>query len=246
MCIATLNLFAQDSLRTPKKKLEIFNSGFIDIMNSGQVNSSARLLKLSIGEPKKFSIPLSLYCGVSNNPVQSGGNPVLKTNEHLVTGYINPLSGLINVSVEDIVFRKKSVSQTKFGFSYQIGERVLYGVKMDTTVKPTVFTTINFLNTYFATGIYFQTQAWERSKVEDLGIFWLAARFHFTRTGINQLHLFLPKLKSNGIYTGYSIGFGVHISNSVDVKAIYYNYFKKPEIDYYNSMYQFSLNYINK
>jgi hypothetical protein len=229
-----------------KKKIEIFNSGFLDIMNSGQVNSSARFLRLNIGEPNKFYLPLSLYGGITSNPLQNSSIPVLKTNEHLVTGYINPLSGLINFSFEDILFRnKENAVSTKFGFSYQIGERVMYGVRIDSVNKQPLFTTVNFLNTYCSTGLFFQTQAWERDKNSNLGIFWISFRFHASRTGIKQLNSFLPKLNSNGIYTGYSMGFGVHITNSVDIKAIYYNYIKRPEIDYYNSIYQFSLNYTN-
>jgi hypothetical protein len=233
-----------DSLKS--KKLELFNSGFLDIMNSGQVNSSARFLKLNIGEPNKFYLPLSLYGGVSSNPIQGGSPTPLKTNEHLVTGFINPLSGLINFSFEDILFAKRNSSvQTKFGWSYQIGERVMNGVRIDSVNKAAVYNTINFLNTYGATGLYFQTQAWERNKENNLGIFWSAVRLHATRTGIKQLNNFLPTLRSDGIYTGYSVGFGVHITNSVDIRAIYYNYIKKPEIQYYSTLYQLSLNYTN-
>lgn len=42
---------------------EIFTSGFIDVLNDGQVNASARFIRLYIGEPSKFSIPLSFYGG---------------------------------------------------------------------------------------------------------------------------------------------------------------------------------------
>ncbi len=37
---------------TPQpKKPELFNSGFIDFQNSGQMNASARVFKIYIGEP---------------------------------------------------------------------------------------------------------------------------------------------------------------------------------------------------
>lgn len=72
-----------ETLDTTKKvnnlKTEIFTSGFIDIMNSGQVNASARFIRLFIGEPDKFAIPLSIYGGISNNNFQSnGGGKFLK------------------------------------------------------------------------------------------------------------------------------------------------------------------------
>jgi hypothetical protein len=224
--IIQLRIFRYHEFRPSKLKCKIFN----------------------IGEPNKFYLPLSLYGGVSNNPVQSGTNPTIKTNEHLVTGFINPLSGLLNVSFEDIIFRKRdSIINTKFGISYQIGERVMYGVRQDSINKIPVFATVNFVNSYFSGGLFFQTQAWEKNKADNIGVFWISLRVHATRTGIKQLRNFLPKLESNGIYTGYSAGFGVSITNSVDIKAIYYNYIKRPEIDYFNSIYQFSLNYtLNK
>ncbi len=232
-----------DSLSN-KNNIQLFNSGFLDIMNSGQVNSSARFLKLNIGEKNKFYLPLSLYGGITSSPMQSSTPTILKTNEHLITGFINPLSGLINFSFEDILFLKKQKKlNTKLGLSYQIGERVLNGSRVDTINKQTVYTTINFLNSYLSSGLFFQTQAWERDKANNVGVFWISLRGHATYSSLKQLNQFLPTLNTNGIYTGYSVGFGVSITNSVDIKAIYYNYIKRPEIQFYNSLYQFSLNY---
>ena len=67
-------------------KPEIFTSGFIDIINNGQVNASARFIRLFIGEPGKLSIPLSFYSGVSANNFQNqtGANGLLRSNDHLV------------------------------------------------------------------------------------------------------------------------------------------------------------------
>lgn len=103
-----------DSLKngkTPPEKInsykpEIFTSGFIDVMNSGQVNASARFIRLFIGEPGKFAIPLSLYGGVSSNNFQNqqSGGQLLKSNDHLVNQYINPLSGLINISIDGVKY----------------------------------------------------------------------------------------------------------------------------------------------
>jgi len=97
-----------DSIRSKDFKPEILTNGFIDIINNGQVNASARFIRLSIGEPGKIAIPLSVYGGVSANNFQSNGNQAsLKNNDHLVNNYINPLSGLINVSIDAVVFRKR-------------------------------------------------------------------------------------------------------------------------------------------
>lgn len=72
-------------------KPEILTSGFIDIINNGQVNASARFIRLYIGEPGKFALPLSIYSGVSSNNFQNQQSQISnRSNEQLVTNFINP------------------------------------------------------------------------------------------------------------------------------------------------------------
>jgi hypothetical protein len=120
-------LTKNDSLYNKPFKPEIFTNGFIDIMNNGQVNASARFIRLNIGEPGKFSFPLSVYGGVSANNFQNNNNQgSFKSNDHLVNNYINPLSGLINLSVDGVLIKKSASEKiTKIGILYQLGERVL-------------------------------------------------------------------------------------------------------------------------
>jgi hypothetical protein len=234
-----------DSARSKEYKPEIFTSGFIDVMNNGQVNASARFIRLFIGEPGKFAIPLSLYGGVSNNNFQNqnGGGQLLKSNDHLVNQFINPLSGLINISIDGIQYFKKTEKVTKTGLLYHIGERVLTGIKVGLITNSQTGKPVNFINSFSTLGLYFQTGAWERSNSKNVGVFWLAGRYHLAYTNPKQIKEFLPDIKTNGVYTGYSIGFGVEINNLVNIKAIYYKYTKAPEIDYGLPIYQFSFNY---
>lgn len=76
-----------------------------------------------------------------------------------------------------------------------------------------------------------------------MGIFWLITRYHVCRTNPKHIKEFLPEIETNGIYHGFSIGFGVEINNLVNIKAIYYKYTKAPEIEYGLPIYQFSFNY---
>jgi hypothetical protein len=235
--------------KTDTYKPEIFTSGFIDIINNGQVNASARFIRLYIGEPGKFAIPLSLYGGVSNNSFQNQntGGQLLKSNDHLINQYINPLSGLINISIDGITYFKKTQKITKTGLLYHFGERVLTGIKVGQITNTQTGKPVNFVNSFGTAGLYFQTGAWERNNAKNVGIFWLVARYHFTYSNSKQIKEFLPDAKTNGVYTGYSIGFGVEINNLVNLKAIYYKYIKVPEIDYGLPIYQFSFNYaLNK
>jgi hypothetical protein len=226
-------------------KPEVLSSGFIDIVNNGQVNASARFIRLFIGEPGKFAIPLSLYSGVSSNnfqnPQMQGG---MRNNEQLVANFINPLSGLVNVSVDGILFFKRKKNKvTRAGWSYHVGCRVLTGYEKGIAVNVPAGRPVNFLNGYSTSGVYLQTGAWERNNARNLGVFWFNGRYIVCKSGIDQLRKMIPDLLSDGFYHGWSLAWGVEINNLVNIKVIYYKYIKRPEIDYTFPVYQFSFNY---
>ena len=221
---------------------EIFTNGFIDIMNNGQINASARFIRLLIGEPGKLALPLSLYSGVSANNFQLIQG-VVRSNDQLVLAFINPLTGLINLSVDGILFLNRKKNLTRAGILYHIGERILTGYVVGPPMDPQTGSPVNFLNSFFTVGGYFQTGAWEKTNDRNLGIFWLALRYHGCYTKTESLEEFLPGIQTNGVYTGYSMAMGVEINNLINLKAIYYKYYKKPELDYSLPIYQFSFNY---
>ncbi len=230
-------------VKTAPLKPEILSSGFIDIVNNGQVNASARFIRLFIGEPGKFAIPLSIYSGVSSNNFQNqqnvGGQ---RSNEQLANSFINPLSGLANISIEGVIFFNK-IKTTRGGLLYHGGIRILTGYKTGLVTDPATGRPINFLNSYATSGLYFQTGAWEKNNAKNMGIFWLAGRYIFCKTGEKQLKEILPGVETNGIYHGWSLAWGVEINNLVNIKVVYYKYVKRPEIDYELPIYQFSFNY---
>lgn len=241
------NSLPQNTLKAAPYKPEIFTSGFIDIINSGQVNASARFIRLFIGEPGKFSIPLSLYSGVSSNNFQNTQSFSQRSNDALVTNFINPLSGLANISIDGVLFlKRKSQKITTAGLLYHTGLRVLTGVRTGLVSDPATGKPINFLNSFGSLGLYFQTGAWERSNSKNVGVFWFAARYIGCYTNPHQLMEILPGINTNGFYHGYSLAWGVEINNLVNIKVVYYKYIKKPEINYYLPIYQFSFNYTLK
>ena len=233
------------NIKSPVAKPEILTSGFIDIVSNGQVNASARFIRLQIGEPGKLALPLSIYSGVSSNNFQNTQSPGgQRNNEQLVSNFINPLSGLINISVDGIIFfNGKKDRLTRAGSLYHAGIRVLTGFKTGLINNPSTGRPVNFLNNYACAGIYFQTGAWERNNTRNIGIYWMAARYIVCKSGIDQLREILPAINSNGLYHGWSLAGGVEINNLVNIKLIYYRYLKSPEIDYTLPIYQFSFNY---
>ena len=230
--------------KTQEGKPEVLNNGFIDVINNGQVNASARLIRIFIGEPGKFAIPISLYSGVSANNFQNNQNPMgARNNDQLITGFINPLSGMINASFENVVFFKKTKRMTKSGWIYHTGIRILTGYKVGPVGNPQTGKPVNFLNSFAATGIYFQTGAWEKNNSKNMGFFWISLRYIWCYTRPSQLKEFIPDISTNGIYRGVCMGSGIEINNLVNIKILYYKYTKKPEIDYTLPIYQFSFNY---
>lgn len=232
----------------PAGKPEILSSGFIDIVNNGQVNASARFIRLFIGEPGKVAIPLSVYSGVSANSFQSQQSPTgQRSNDHLVNQFINPLSGLANISVDGVLFSKKKKDKlTKAGFMYHGGFRVLTGYRTGPVTNPTTGKPLNFFNSFASSGFYFQTGAWERNNSKNMGVFWLAARYIACKSSDKQLKEIMQDIQTNGYYHGWSFGWGVEINNLVNIKVVYYKYVKKPEIEYSLPIYQFSFQYSAK
>ncbi|HQW45065.1 MAG TPA: hypothetical protein PLX74_12865, partial [Chitinophagaceae bacterium] len=148
-----------------------------------------------------------------------------------------------NLSIDGIIFFSKNPKLTRSGIIYHFGERILTGQKTGLTTNPATGKPVNFLNSFGVTGLYFQTGAWERNDAKNVGIFWLALRYIGCYTNPSQIREFLPDIQTNGIYHGYSIGWGVEINKLVNIKVLYYKYKKKPEIEYSMPIYQFSFNY---
>jgi hypothetical protein len=152
-----------------------------------------------------------------------------------------------NISIDGVIFfNKKPKKVTRGGILYHTGERILTGIRTGPVSDPATGKPINFLNSFGSLGLYFQTGAWERSNAKNVGVFWFALRYIGCYTNPNQLQEILPGIKTNGLYHGYSLAWGVEINNLVNIKVVYYKYIKKPEINYYLPIYQFSFNYTLK
>jgi hypothetical protein len=225
-------------------KPEVLSSGFIDIINNGQINASARFIRLFVGEPGKLTLPVSIYSGVSSNNFQNQQTIAgFRNNDHLVNGFINPLAGLINICMEGILYANKKIKITRTGFLYHNGIRILTGYKTGSLSDPSTGRPINFLNSFGAGGLFFQTGAWEKNNSKNVGMCWLAFRYILCKSSPKQLNNIFPLIETKGFYHGWSMAGGIEINNLVNIKLVYYSYVQKPEMDYTLPIYQFSFNY---
>src|SRR6185503_2586775 len=83
------------ALKNLTPRAEILSGGFIDIVQNGQMNASARLFRLYIGEPGKFQIPVSVFSGVTANNFSTN----LQSQDYMLP-LINPGSGVFNMSFD--------------------------------------------------------------------------------------------------------------------------------------------------
>jgi hypothetical protein len=217
------------------QKPELFNSGFIDFQNSAQMNASARIFKLFIGEPGKFSVPISLYSGVSA-PGMNSGTIGPRTSEQMVLSLINPMSGLFNIYIDKLFEEKNRNRLTGIALVAQFGEKVLNGFQAVNLKN------FNYFSTYGNIGMLFKTGAWEKNKEKNMGIFWAVIRYHFIKTANSFLSLsgYAPNTSE---FQGYSLGIGIEINNSLNLKTFYYRYLKSQAAIFDIPIFQITFNY---
>jgi len=230
------NIQQSNTAPIQNKKPELFNSGFLDFQNSGQINASARVFRLYIGEPKKLMLPLSVYSGVSGNNYNAGSSSS-RGSEQMILGIINPMSGIMNISTENTVrIGKSKKSITGISYIYQIGEKLLTGQQI------TTYKNFSFFTTYANLGLLFQTGAWEVNKEKNMGIFWLLLRGHIMQLGhsFEKLSGYPP---DQDYFKGFSIGMGVEINNVLNLKSYYYRYIDPGSTAFEIPIYQITFNY---
>lgn len=214
-------------------KPEILSGGFIDFVQNGQMNASARLFRLYIGEPGKFQIPVSVYTGVSANnfSVNSG-------NEDVILHLINPGTGIFNMSFDGInpIINKKS-KITSLQLQYQVGFRFL------SIYNNQIFENINFFNVIGGAGLTFITGAWEKGKVNNIGLFWLNLRGLYSGNPQEILRDFFSVPVKNNLLA-YSAGLGIEITQTLNVKVFYFHFLNNRELEEFTQPFlQITFNY---
>jgi hypothetical protein len=221
------------ALGKKRSSTEILTNGFIDVQNTGQMNASARLIKIHIGEPNKFSIPVSMYSGVTGNGFSNSAKP----NEQMIVNLVNPLSGIFNISIDGSQqIPRKNSKLTKVVFLYQAGQRFLSFTDIST------FQSTTFNNLFFNSGILFQTSAWEKSKTENIGILQISSRIlNIQSNKIIQDYLSLTSRGSS--VWAHGLTFGLEIDKLISFRCSIYKYLSRSTLISYKPIYQISMNY---
>jgi hypothetical protein len=214
-------------------KSGILTGGFIDIVQHGQMQASARLFRLYIGEPGKFQMPVSVYTGVTANNL----SPHMKHSDQALS-LINPGSGIFNMSF-DGAFRLNGKTDriTHFQWQYQTGFRLLSMYDLFQ------FRNTNFFNWINGTGLMFITGAWETDKADNIGIYWINIRGLYSLNPRDVLNRLFGGYTVRNIW-GYSLGMGIEISKTLNIKLFYFRFLSNSsKEDFARPLMQLSANY---
>jgi hypothetical protein len=204
-------------------KLEVLGRSFVDLFSNGNMQGTAQILKINIGEPKGFYIPFYLLVGASGDGIGSQ-----KKNENTVSNLLNPVGGLLNGTFNgrnNLYASKSGITSLKL--SYQISGKLI-NAQDSITGSSKLFGT-----GYGNFGLFFQTGAWEDyGEKNNMGVFWLQAKtiasLAFDNATIKEI--FGNNISSN-YFLGYAIDLGLEINNRVNLKAGLYQYLNNQEIE---------------
>lgn len=213
---------SRQEIAQENRKVEFLKNGFLDFLSNGNVQASARLLKLNIGEPGGFYIPFYVYTGAAGNTF--GEN---KLNETTVSNLLNPIGGTINASFNGLAnlwsFGEGSI--TKLRFAYQAGLRNVNGTDSLTGKN------MNFFNGLGNVGLFFQTGAWKDTDTDNMGVFYVQAKATASLSSKGNLQaLFGPGI-DDGLLMGYSLDAGIEIDKVINLKASVYQYMNHTDVN---------------
>lgn len=197
------------------------SAGMMEWGQGGSMQASARVVRLMIGEPGRWQLPLSVYSGVS----QPGSNASLglgagsRSNESITGQLYSPWSGMMNVGFEGQKLWVGWGAHTAVRFLFQLGERVLSGYRVGALNDPLAGRQQFLWNHYAVVGCVLHTGAWERSNPKNLGRGWLLLRGHVSYSPPDQLRWLFALPDFRGVYGGVSLGLGLEVSRVVHLRA---------------------------
>ncbi|MEY5034284.1 MAG: hypothetical protein RL447_662 [Bacteroidota bacterium] len=259
--VITLSLFQWSAAQTVKpipsvvvrdsaiRKLseppEWLSAGMMEWGQGGQMQASARVVRLMIGEPGKWQLPLSLYSGVSQSGSNTAGAVAMsgRSNESITWQLYSPWSGVMNMGFEGQKLGAAWGSHSALRFVFQFGERMLSGYRIGAFNDPLTGKQQLLWNHYVVMGCVLHTGAWERSNPKNLGRGWLMMRGHLSYSSPDQLKWLFSLPMFRGLYGGASLAMGIEVSRVVNVRAGICWPVRGPEWSTSRSLTQFSFQY---
>ncbi|MFH1679359.1 MAG: hypothetical protein ABIH26_01800, partial [Candidatus Eisenbacteria bacterium] len=147
---------------------EMLGGGFVDYGLNGQIQASAEVVKIYVGEPDGFYLPLYLLTGATSGELGTD-----ELNKGSVFDLVTPTGGTVNACTNaylSVFSTRKHV--TRVSLSGFLSGRLVAGRDINTTdsrLAPAVYADI---------GLTFQTGAWlANGTYEKGGIFWSQAKY---------------------------------------------------------------------
>ena len=231
----------KDSVKTSLKlpKPAFLDQSYLDIFTNGSFQASTQLIKVYVGEPAGYHVPLYICMSLSGSTVKQDTSRI-----GVFGSLINPIGGTVSASLSrnHRGFRKyvgKTSEITHAGFSYHTSIRLINGQNSKQENIP-------FVSFYSDVGIYFQTGAWLANENSDnLGVFYFQPKLFFcTQKQSKVTEIFGEKVPST-LY-GASIEVGIHIANKLNFRVIYSKGLNEDLRDGYKEpQIRFSLDYGN-
>lgn len=194
--------------------VQILKSGTIDFQTDGNVQASAQLLKINIGEKDGFYIPFYFYTGAAGSAFGTD-----KFNQAAMTNLLNPVGGTFNLSFNGLNPIYKTGKYTSLQVSYQLGGRM---VNARDSLKQQNLNTISGLAN---AGLYFQTGAWGDADPANMGLFFVQVKAIGTFSSAGDLQKVLNDYHfSHSYLLGYSLDAGLSIHNVVNARIGVYQY----------------------
>ncbi|WP_316814482.1 hypothetical protein [Pedobacter nyackensis] len=195
-----------------QKDVELFGKGLLDYGFEGQFQATTQAVKIHIGEPNKFYIPVYLLVGATTGDFGKD-----ELNKSAILSLLNPSGGLLNLNGNGYVrLTGSETSITSVKLTSTIGAKLLTGrnsVDNSSLIKPV----------YFADpGVYFQTGAWDPGTgYQDGGIFWLQAKYALFGMAKKDLQEFFGSAV-NDIPQGIRFEMGCFVKDRVNIKLSYF------------------------
>lgn len=213
--------------------VEVLSNGFVDYVSNGSIQSSARLLRINIGERDKFYIPFFIYTGTAGKAFGEQD-----ASEIAVSNLLNPISGTVNLSFHGTQNLVVGSDLTKLKLAYQLGGRFL-GAGREASEG-----TVSFLNTFGNAGFFFQTEAWNPDQPENMGVAFLQVKLlaTFSSEGVMD-EIFEGNDSLERQLFGYSVDGGIEIDQTISLKLGVYQFFTTSVDALNNPLIKFSIDY---